>query len=533
MLVPMMTGKVLGNFVALGQRSLIVEGSLLVIDGAFVAAVISVVQNIAALRMEGRSAALLQSAVWSRLLSLPTTFFSRYSTGELAVTALGVNAVQEALSSVTTTAALGLLTGSVNLILVYFYDIRLAITATVLVAICAGVCLSFGYCEVRWQRQLYDQERLLSSRVFQVLTGLPKLRVAAAEDRAFAQWSTTFTRGRGYTTKARRVQNGLTTFNAGYPLVCSMIIFALVAGPLRGHISVAAFLTFNAAFGLLTGAALQFTGVAITSLGVFPMLERIKPILEAEPEASAGTADPGDLSGQITFSHVSFRYGEDKPLVLDDVSFNIDPGEFVAIVGPAGCGKSTLLRLLLGFEAPTSGSVLYDGQDMAQLEAGSVRRQCGVVLQHGALLAGDIKSNIIGSLAYTSEDAWAAARMAGMDGEIAAMPMGMQTLLSEGATTLSGGQRQRIMMARALVSRPRIILFDEATSALDNPTQKVVSESMRKLNATRVIIAHRLSRWPRPTASSSWKAAGLPSTALTTSCLPTRAACSPRSPASS
>jgi NHLM bacteriocin system ABC transporter ATP-binding protein len=493
MLVPIMTGRVLGTFVAQAQRSLIVEGSLLVIAGAFVAAVISVVQNIAALRLEGRSVALLQSAVWSRLLSLPTTFFSRYSTGELAVSALGVNAAQEALSSVTTTAALGLLTGSANLVLVFFYDVKLALVAVALVAIFAGVSLLAGIREVRWQRRLYDQERKLSSRVFQLLTGLPKLRVAAAEDRAFAEWSTTFTRGRGMAVKARRVQNSLTTFNAAFPLICMVIIFGLVAGPLRGEISIAAFLSFNAAFALLTASALQFTGVAITTLGVFPMLERIKPILEEEPEASAGSADPGDLSGQITFSHVSFRYGEDKPLVLDDISFNIDPGEFVAIVGPTGCGKSTLLRLLLGFESPTTGSVLYDGQDLSQLEASAVRRQCGVVLQNGALLAGDIKSNIIGSSSHTLDDAWAAARMAGIEGEIAAMPMGMQTLLSEGATTLSGGQRQRIMIARALVSRPRILLFDEATSALDNPTQKVVAESMRQLNATRVIIAHRLS----------------------------------------
>jgi len=204
-------------------------------------------------------------------------------------------------------------------------------------------------------------------------------------------------------------------------------------------------------------------------------------------------ADPGDLSGQIGFSHVSFRYGADSPLVLDDVSFAVEPGEFVAIVGPTGCGKSTMLRLLLGFESPLTGSVLYDGQGLAELESAAVRRQCGVVLQNGALLAGDIKSNIIGSTSYTIDDAWAAARMAGIDGDIAAMPMGMHTILSEGTTTLSGGQRQRIMISRALVSRPRIILLDEATSALDNPTQKLVSESMRQLNATRIIIAHRLS----------------------------------------
>jgi len=491
--VPIMTGKVLGGFVPLAQRGLIVEGSILVIASGFVVAALSMVQNFGALRLEGRFVSMLQAAVWSRLLSLPVTFFTRYSTGELGTTALGVNAVQETLSSVTTVAALGLLTGSANLILVFFYNMRLALIAVALVGLCAAACLLAGYREVRWQRLLYDQGRTLSAKVFQLLTGLPKLRVAAAEDRAFAEWSGIFSRGRGMAASARRVQNGITTVNAGFPLLCSAIIFFMVGGPLRGGLSIATFLSFNAAFSLLIAATLQFTGIAITALGVFPMFERLTPILQADPETTVDGADPGDLSGQIGFSHVSFRYGADSPLVLDDVSFAVEPGEFVAIVGPTGCGKSTMLRLLLGFESPLTGSVLYDGQGLAELESAAVRRQCGVVLQNGALLAGDIKSNIIGSTSYTIDDAWAAARMAGIDGDIAAMPMGMHTILSEGTTTLSGGQRQRIMISRALVSRPRIILLDEATSALDNPTQKLVSESMRQLNATRIIIAHRLS----------------------------------------
>jgi NHLM bacteriocin system ABC transporter ATP-binding protein len=484
---------VLGQFVPEAQHGLIIEGSVLVIAGALVAAAISTVLNLAALRLEGRSVSLVQSALWSRLLSLPTSFFSRYSTGELGMSALGVNAVQETLSGLATTAALGLLTGSVNLLLVFFYDLRLALIAVGLLLACTGVCAVLGYREVHWQRRLYDEQRLLSSQEFQILSGLTKLRIAAAEDRAFVKWSATFTSARGLATRARRVQNLLNTFNAVFPLTCSIAFFGIVAGPLHGQISVAAFLSFNAAFILLLTATLQFTGVAITTLNVVPMLERIEPILKAEPEAASGGADPGDLSGQITLSHVGFRYGEDSPLVLDDVSFNVDPGEFLAIVGPTGSGKSTLLRLLLGFDAPTSGAVLFDGQDMAQLEVGAVRRQCGVVLQNGQLFAGDIKSNIVGSSSYTLDDAWAAARMAGVDEQIAAMPMGMNTVLSEGAATLSGGQRQRIMIARALVSRPRILLFDEATSALDNPTQQVIAESMRQLNATRVIIAHRLT----------------------------------------
>jgi NHLM bacteriocin system ABC transporter ATP-binding protein len=490
---PVMTGTILGTFVARAQKHLIIEGALVVIGAAFVAAALSVVMNIAALRLEGRSTATLQSAVWIRLLSLPVSFFSRYSTGELGTAALGINAVQETLSSVTTTATLGALVGSANLVLVYFYSVPLALIATGLVTTGAAVCVIAGFFEVRWQRQLYTVEQRLSSTVFQLLNGLPKLRVAAAEDRAFGVWAADFTRSRTLATSARRVQNVITTFNAAFPLLCTVVIFSVVAGPMHGQLPIATFLSFFTAFSLLLAATLQFTGVAITTMNVVPMLERLGPILEAEQESTAQRADPGELSGQITFSHVSFRYGEDGPLALQDVTFSARPGEFLAIVGPTGCGKSTILRLLLGFEAPTSGAVLYDGQDLTELDVTLVRRQCGVVLQNGALLAGSIKDNIIGSASYTIDDAWGAARMAGIDEEIAALPMSMHTGVSEGTSTLSGGQRQRIMIARALVSRPRMVFFDEATSALDNPTQLVVAESTRNLNATRVVIAHRLS----------------------------------------
>jgi NHLM bacteriocin system ABC transporter ATP-binding protein len=493
LLVPVVTGAVLGQFVPHARRDLVVQGALLVIGSALIAAALSVVQNIAALRLEGRSGSTLQAAVWARLLTLPPSFFARYSTGELGTTALGVSSVQESLSTVLTTASLGFLAGLANLVLVFWYDVPLALIAAALVAVCAGVCLVAGVFEIRWQRQLYEHEQRLSSRVFQLLSGVPKLRVAGAEERAFSVWAGHFTSGRGLTASSRRVQNGVTTFNAGFPLVCSAIIFAVVGGPLRSHVSLSGFLAFFTAFNLLIASTVQFTGVVITAMNVVPMLEKLAPILETQPEENQDKADPGELSGRIALSKVSFRYGEDGPLVLDNISFEVEPGEFVALVGPTGCGKSTILRLLLGFEAPTSGAVLYDGQDLAELDVGAVRRQCGVVLQHGALLAGDIRTNIIGGTSHTIDDAWAAAAMSGIDEEIAAMPMGMHTVVSEGTNTLSGGQRQRLMIARALVSRPRTVFFDEATSALDNPAQRVVAESTHNLNATRIVIAHRMS----------------------------------------
>jgi ATP-binding cassette subfamily C protein len=199
------------------------------------------------------------------------------------------------------------------------------------------------------------------------------------------------------------------------------------------------------------------------------------------------------VAGEVAVQHVFFRYSADGAYVLNDLTLHADPGEFIALVGPSGSGKSTLLRLLLGFEQPEAGSIFYDGQELGGLDLLALRRQIGVVLQNGRLMPGDLYSNIVASTGATLDDAWEAARMSGLDADIRGMPMGMHTVVSEGATTLSGGQRQRLMIARAIVTRPRILLFDEATSALDNRTQAVVSESLAALRATRLVIAHRLS----------------------------------------
>jgi ATP-binding cassette subfamily C protein len=223
------------------------------------------------------------------------------------------------------------------------------------------------------------------------------------------------------------------------------------------------------------------------------MYENTKLILAAERESDVVKADPGELRGLIEMSHVSFRYAEDGPLVLDDVSFTAEPGEFVAFVGPSGAGKSSVMRILLGFEIPELGTVRYDGKDIESLDPRALRRQMGVVVQSARLMPGDIYTNIVGARPLTLDDAWEAAEIAGIKADIEALPMGMHTFVAEGAGTFSGGQRQRLLIARAVVGRPRILLFDEATSALDNKTQAAVSEAIEHLRATRIVIAHRLS----------------------------------------
>jgi NHLM bacteriocin system ABC transporter ATP-binding protein len=493
LLVPIASGQVLGKLVPNAQRDLIIQMCIALILTGVVAAAFSILENLAVLRMEGRFEATLQAAVWDRLLRLPTAFFSRYSTGQLSSAALGISALREVLSGVSATAAHALLLGLVNFTLLFFFSVPLALVAGALVAIAAIFCLGVGLVQVRWQRRLVDLNHNLSSKVFLILTGLPKLRVAGGENFAYGVWAGDFAKGRRLSWVTRRMQNAVTVFHSGYPVLCTLILFALLTGPAQHSLSVSAFLSFNAAFGILMAATVQFTSAVTSAVGIVPMFERVTPVTRELPEVSEQQAMPPDLSGEIELSQVSFSYSPEAPTILDEVSFQIRPGEFTAIVGPTGCGKSTLLRLLVGFEKPSNGSVLYDGQDLAMMDVTAVRRQCGVVLQNGQLFAGSIMSNICGIGTYTLDDAWAAAEMAGLDEDIAHMPMGMHTVISDGARTISAGQRQRLMIARALVGRPRIIFFDEATSALDNETQAIVTESTRKLNATRVVIAHRLS----------------------------------------
>lgn len=492
LLVPVLTGTVLGTWVVSGRRDLVVQGALLVMASGFVSGALTFVQNMAVLRLEGRIDYTLQAAVWDRLLALPISFFSKYSAAELGTVALGISSIRETLSAVTTAAAVGLLVGVSNLVLLFVYSVPLALVALAMVTVSFGVSLWFGKRAVRVQRLVYRAEQKISARSFQLLSGIATLRIAAAEERAFAQWAHDYGTSLSLSIRVRRSQAAITTFSAGFTVFVNAVIFLLVAGPLRRRISIAEFLAFFTAFNVLMGSVVQFASAALAAVAVIPMFEDLDPIVQCEPEDTSG-AMPGDLAGRIDVRNVSFQYGRDAPVVLDSVSFTVKPGEFVALVGATGSGKSTILRLLLGFEQPVSGSILYDGQDLRRLDLAAVRRQCGVVLQNGALLAGDIGTNIIGGSGRSMEDAWAAAEMAGIAADIQQLPMGMMTMLPEGAGSLSGGQRQRLAIARALVSSPRILMFDEATSALDNVAQNVVTESTHKLNATRIAVAHRLS----------------------------------------
>ncbi|MGW6841749.1 NHLP bacteriocin export ABC transporter permease/ATPase subunit [Streptomyces sp. NPDC054958] len=492
-LVPVATGQVLGRYVPQGETGLIVRTGVALVATAVVSAVFMLLQNTSLLRMEGRVEATLQPAVWDRLLRLPATFFAGRSTGELAGAAMGISAMRRVLSGIGPVCVQAGAVGVVSLVLLLVHSVPLALTALAMLVVIAAVFLGLGLWQLRYERRLNTLGLRLGNQAFQTLRGLPKLRVAAAESFAYAAWAREFARTRDLHQRIGRTQNVLTVLGAVYLPLCTLVMFVLLAGPARGALSASEFLTFSTALTMLLSSVTQVTGALISAAAVLPMFEQIRPLLREIPEVDRASTRPGELTGAIEAKNLSYRYADDGPLVLDDVSLRIGPGEFVAIVGASGCGKSTLLRLLIGFDRPLSGSVLYDGQDLAALDRAAVRRQCGVVLQNAQPLTGSILDCIRGAGTFSLEEAWEAAAMAGLAEDIKAMPMGMHTILSDGGGTVSGGQRQRLMIAQALIRKPRVLFLDEATSALDNEAQRVVIESTRALRATRLVIAHRLS----------------------------------------
>jgi len=496
LVTPFAIGIVFDSIIPSSDRGQLTQTVVLIAAASITAALISLTRGYALLRLEGKMDFATQAAVWDRLLNLPAAFFRDYSAGDLANRSMAIGQIRAGLTGDTLTSVLAGIFSLTNVFLLFYYSPAMAMTAIGLACIAFLATIAAGTAQYRLQRRLADTAGKISGMVFEFIRGVAKFRVSGTEGRAFARWAAAFGAQRQISASIRRVANTLSVFNTCFPVFALCVVFTGFAGRIgqgQGGLSTGTFLAFNAAFAQLTASLLALGLGAVTVLKTIPLYNRIRPIFEAQPEAGEDRADPGEISGAIEGSHLSFRYSSDTLMVLREVSFSIRPGEFVAFVGPSGSGKSTLFRMLLGFEKPASGAVYYDGQDLSGLDPQAVREQVGVVLQNGELLPGDILTNIIGSAPLTVDQAWEAARIAGMEEDIKAFPMGMYTVVAEGGRGLSGGQRQRLMIARAVVRKPKIVLFDEATSALDNRTQDIVTSALDEMRVTRIVIAHRLS----------------------------------------
>ncbi len=500
LLVPILSGIMFDDVIPTADRGMLFEvfGIMLIIG--IVSALLQLVQGVLQLRVETKSNLNLQGGLMDHLLRLPVSFYKKYTAGDLTNRALSINAIRQILSNTVMTAVLSGAFSIVNLALLFYYDSGLALMGVGLAAVAVVFIAGIGWLKLKYDRDISDEQGDIQGFLFEFLSGITKIRITGAEKRIFTLWATKFANLKKLAFRSGSYQNFIEVFNGSYPLLTNIFFFSFIyytfttaTTTSTGLISVGAFMAFISAFNQFLNDSLRMSMALISSLNIVTLYERVKPILEETPESSEDSLDPGELNGGIELNSVSFRYNEEQPLVLKNISLEIKPGEMVAFIGPSGSGKSTVMRILLGFEEPESGSVYYDGNAFDSMNKDLVRQQIGVVLQNGSLMSGSIYKNIVGNSELNLDDAWEAARMAGMEDDIKQMPMEMHTMVSEGGGTFSGGQRQRLMIARAIAHKPRLLFMDEATSALDNRTQNIVSESLDNLQATRIVIAHRLS----------------------------------------
>lgn len=494
--IPLATGIIFSEAIPYQNYSLAYTILAILFMSILSSAIFQLAREIAVIRLEGRIGSYLEAAVWDRLLKLPPSFFRHYNAGNLASRAGVVDQIRMILSAVTITVILSAVFSVFNVMLMFRIYPDIAWYAVLLVLFVFLLTLCIGYISIVRRKELLEIQGHLAGITFQLLSGISKISVAGAQNRAFLWWEKFYRKQISVRLQIGTLNAYSTTLTVLWPGLLTILVFALAGYQLsivQPERATGWFLAFYAAVGAFSAAFVGLGGSFISLWNIKPLWDWVSPILTTETEVEEGHEPPGPLTGSLEVRHVTFSYSPEARPVLDDVSITVKPGEFVAIVGASGSGKSTLLRLLLGFEKPDAGSILYDQKSLSNLNIRSVRKQIGVVLQDGQLLSGSIFNNIAGSRALALEDAWEAAALAGIGQEIEEMPMQMHTFISEGSGNISGGQKQRLLIARAIASRPGIVLLDEATSALDNVTQRTVMKSLENLKMTRVIIAHRLS----------------------------------------
>ena len=483
---------VFAEVIPAGFTRLILPIAALLIGVSVATLLFTMNRNLVAGRISQKLTVYAESALYARALLLPPEFYRQYSSGDLAGRISQMSMIVEQMVQL-------LLGGGLTIVLSLIYVLQIAFIAPplalpALAVFIMQVIVSSGLMllTMNYEKKALTANAGMSGTVSSMLSGIQKIKLAGAEDRAFAKWAGEYS---SYVEAIYRRPWFLLSANAIVTMIGLFGGIGIYYAAGNAHVSVAEFMAFNSAFGMMTTAVTQISMMIPTAVRIGPAFELIEPILQTVPETDEERPSVTDYNGSVEMNHVAFRYNEKTPYLFEDLSFKILSGEYVAFVGKSGCGKSTIMRLLLGFETPERGSISVGKHDLAQIDLRSFRKTAvGVVLQSASLVSGPILDNItLGNPEATEEDAWRAAEIAGIAEDIREMPMGMHTLISEGSGGISGGQRQRIIIARAVCSERKILMLDEATSALDNITQRIVAESLARLKCTRIVVAHRLS----------------------------------------
>ena len=491
MVIPRITRALTGPVLAAGNPGVLPGVAICVLCVSLSSQLLSSMKNLIQKRLEIKVTLGVQASMMMRLMSLPASFFRQYSPGELKSRASSVNRLCSTMMSMALNMGLTSLTSLLYITQIFRFAPGLVVPAFASVAVTVGFSILSTSMQIRVDRKQMELRAREAGVSYALLTGIQKIRLAGTEKRAFAKWLNLYAEGAALRYDPPTFLKINSVISLAISLLSNILLYDLAV---RSGMDPSSYFAFTAAYGMLMGAFMSVSSIALSVAQYQPVMEMADPFLKTEPETAEQKEFVTTLGGGLELDHVSFRYDQASPWILEDLSLRIRPGEYVALVGRTGCGKSTLVRLLLGFEKPEKGSVFYDGRDIDSLDLPSLRRKIGTVMQDAGLFQGDIYSNIvITAPELTVQEAWEAAETAGIAEEIRAMPMGMNTMVSEGQGGISGGQRQRLMIARAIAPKPRVLIFDEATSALDNRTQRQVSDALDKMGCTRLVIAHRLS----------------------------------------
>ena len=457
-------------------------------------ALLHLLQGTAMMRLEGRLVSRVEAAFWDRLMRLPPSILRRHPAGDLAMSGMTFQNLRDGLQEVVAHGLLSIVFLLPVFGLIFFYDATLGVIALVFSLASLLVNLAFGLRQIPPYGRMIIATRRVAGRLFQIVGGIAKLRVDSAEGSAFAIWARDYREQKRAEIELGALEGHSRAFGAALPFLAGGVLLFAVAAADDRHLPAGDFLVVYTVFIAFQSAIARLGDSFGAVAAMLPAFDQMRPLLAPVPETEVEGEPVEFLGGEILFDHVSFRYDPDGPLILDDVTIHAAPGEFVAIAGESGAGKSTLFRLALGIVRPSAGAVYYDGRDLRRLNLKQVRRKIGAVPQSVGLHPQDLWDNLVSHHeGVASQEVWSAVRLAEMEKQIKAMPMGMMTMVGTSGAVLSGGESQRVTIARSVIGAPRIMLFDEATNWLDNESQAKVMQNLTALTSTRVVIAHRLS----------------------------------------
>ncbi len=457
----------------------------------FVTGFLEALSNAILQRIKWKVTIPVEQAVMQRILTLPVPFFRQYSAGELSSRSSSINMMCEIIIEDLFALGFSSLLSLIYILQIIRFTPMLMLPSLIIMLSTVMFSMIATVAQTRLTKKRMELLAKESGLTYAIINGIQKIKLAGAEKRIFSRWANHYAEGAALLYNPPFFLKIYGVVNTGISLIGTVVLYTIA---INTGVKVSEYFAFNIAYMNMFAAFSALTAASASMSKIKPVLDMAEPILQTEPEKTLKKDIATRVTGTIEMGGVYFRYSEATPYILENFSLKIKSGEYVGIVGKTGCGKSTLVRLLLGFEKPEKGVVFYDGKDLERIDLKSLRRKIGSVIQDGQLFYGNIFENIaIASEKLTMEEAWEAAEMAGIAEDIKAMPMGMNTIISEGQGGISGGQKQRIRIARAVASKPKILIFDEATSALDNITQKQIAGALDGLKCTRIVIAHRLS----------------------------------------